>query len=151
MIKPNSSWSRGREFEPRHRILDGCYVDCFTQHNPPATLKRLNHSRWVREVKKLAWNFFNIMKPLSWIFGPPPGFLTRVLLCMLRADVFVSTSRHHLRKFAHCFGTFFFVWNHFFPFFKLLELLESFWILTLFLRRPNYQNSSLKKKSNFYF
>ena len=33
--------------------LHGCYVDCFTQHNPPVTLElRVKQSRWVREVKK---------------------------------------------------------------------------------------------------
>ena len=35
------------------KILEGCYVDYFTRHNPPATLEwHVLHSRWVREVKK---------------------------------------------------------------------------------------------------
>ena len=39
VIKADGSQSWGCEFEPRHRILDGCYVDCFTRHNRPATLE----------------------------------------------------------------------------------------------------------------
>ena len=38
VVKVDGSQSRGRGFEPRRQILDGCYVDCFTQHNPPSPL-----------------------------------------------------------------------------------------------------------------
>ena len=39
VVKADGSWSRGREFKPWHRILDGCYVDC-----------------WLLEVKKIIKN-----------------------------------------------------------------------------------------------
>ena len=41
--------------------LDGCYVDCFTGHNPPETLDcHVLHSRWVQEVKKGQKVYFQI-------------------------------------------------------------------------------------------
>ena len=53
VVKADGSRSRGRGFEPRHRILDGCWLlIVFTQHNPPATIEwRVMHSRFVLEVK----------------------------------------------------------------------------------------------------
>jgi len=66
---------------------------------------------------------------------------------LLRADVFVSTSRHRLRRFALFI---LFVWKHFFSS-ELFELLESFWIHKLFPQLPNYRNSSLKKITFKYF
>ena len=51
VVKADGSRSRGRGFEPRRRKT-GWMLIVFTQHNPPATLKWLNHSRRVRELKK---------------------------------------------------------------------------------------------------
>ena len=50
----------------RHHILNECYVDSFTRHNPPATHEwRVIHSRWVWKFKKFLYkkNLFYFLKP----------------------------------------------------------------------------------------
>ena len=38
VVKAGDLEPTGSGFKPLRQILDGCCVDCFTQHNPPATL-----------------------------------------------------------------------------------------------------------------
>ena len=37
MVYAKNLQPRGRGFETQHRILNGCYVDCFTRENPIET------------------------------------------------------------------------------------------------------------------
>ncbi len=126
----------------------------FNLQNP-----RYSHFKWfinVVAVNQLLYHVNIKVLLICWycyedFYNETVNFIFTPLCCeifhsLLRADVFVSTSRHRLRRFALFI---LFVWNFFSS--ELFELLESFWIHTLFPQLPNYRNSSLKKITFKYF